>query len=174
MSWFRWFMAAVVGICAGIWETALLPFLPNLFAWRPVLPIAVILLVSSSREKALVAAIAGAVFLDAYGWSQTDFAILRYVLIILLLSYVSERFLTNRSVYATAALAVLARILDMVSSAVADGIGFWLGFSSESWQWPQALGWTLVWDAATAALAFLLIAAVTKRFVTMARSDYRF
>lgn len=165
MIYFRWLLVIMMGLAAGLWETAVLPFLPAVFAFRPLLTVSVIFLVSSSRNKALAAAFVGAAFLDAYGWSQTGFTILRYSVIVLLLSYVSERFLTNRSVYATAALAILARGLDLASASITVAIGYWLGFSSQPWQWPSGMLWTFAWDGLIAAGAFMVIAGVSKRFV---------
>lgn len=169
----RWVLAIAVGLLAGVWEAGMLPFADAPFSIRPILPIAVILLVSSSRGKAYAAALAGAAFLDAYGWSPAEMYMLRYVVILFILDLAAERLLTNRSVYAASAMALSARILDIVSASLVGTVGYFIGFSSEPWHLPSNVLWTCLWDMGITAASFLIIAGLTKRFVTVARSDQR-
>ncbi|MCC7522300.1 hypothetical protein IT407_00645 [Candidatus Uhrbacteria bacterium] len=169
----RWVLAIAVGLLAGVWEAGMLPFVDGPFSFRPILPIAVILLVSSSRGKAYAAALSGAAFLDAYGWSSADMHMLRYMLILFILDLAAERLLTNRSVYAASAMAFSARILDIISSFITGTAGYFIGFSSEPWHLPSNILWTMLWDMGITAATFLVIAGLTKRFVTVARSDQR-
>ncbi len=151
----------------------MLPFVDAPFAFRPILPLAVILLVSSSRGKAFAAALAGAAFLDAYGWSPADMYMLRYIIILFVLDLAAERLLTNRSVYAASAMALAARILDLITAAFVGTVGYFIGFSTEPWHIPSHILWTCLWDMGITAAAFLIIASLTKRFVTTGRGDHR-
>lgn len=169
----RWGMAIAAGLAAGLWEAGILPFVDAPFSFRPILPLAVILLVSSSRGKAFAAAFAGAAFLDAYGWSPAEMHMLRYMGILLVLDLAAERLLTNRSVYAASAMAFSARILDLITAFMTGTAGYFIGFSPEPWHVPSGFFWTVIWDMGVTALAFLVIAGLTKRFVTLGRNDQR-
>lgn len=173
MIW-RWFVIIVLGLLAGLWEVAVVPFLPPEFAFHPLLPFAVLLLVSSTRARAFVYLILGASVLDAYGWAHLDVAALRLSLVLLVLDAVSHRFLTNRSVYASVALVLLGRVLDWSGSFLLSAMGGWLDPSRYPWHLPIDPWWILVWDAVSVALGFLLLAGFTRRFVTLGQRHSAF
>lgn len=173
MIW-RWLLVILVGLMAGLWEVAVVPFLPPEFAFHPLLPVAVLLLVSSVRGRAFACLVAGGSVLDAYGWTHLDVATLRLSLVLLILSAASHRFLTNRSVYASVALVLLGRCLEWFGSFILSTINGWLDPSRYPWHLPVEPWWILVWDAASVALGFLLIAAFTRRFVTLGQREASF
>ena len=173
MIW-RWLVVILVGLLAGLWEVSVVPFLPPEFAFHPILPIAVFLLVSSTRNRAFVGLIIGASVLDAYGWAHLDVAALRLTLVLLILDAVSHRFLTNRSVYATVTLILLGRVLEWFGSFVLSTMGSWLDPSRYPWHLPVEPWWILTWDALSVTVGFLLIAAFTRRFVTLGQRQSSF
>ncbi|QQR61017.1 hypothetical protein IPH19_00945 [Candidatus Uhrbacteria bacterium] len=173
MIW-RWSIVIIVGLLAGLWEVAVLPFLPPEFAFHPLLPLAVLLLVSSARGRAFAALIAGASVLDAYGWAHLDVATLRLSMVLLILDAASHRFLTNRSVYASVALVLLGRLLEWLGSFMLSAVGSWLDPSRYPWHLPIEPWWILVWDAISVGMGFLLIASFTRRFVTLGQRETTF
>lgn len=173
MIW-RWLVVILIGILAGLWEVAVIPFLPPELSFRPLLPFAVLVLVSSVRGRAFGMLIAGAFVLDTYGWAHIDVASLRLTIVLLILDLISLRFLTNRSVYASVALVLIGRILDWLGSMVLSTLGGWLDPTRYPWQLPVEPWWILAWDAASVALGFLLLAAFTRRFVTLGQRHRAF
>ena len=173
MIW-RWFVVILIGLVAGLWEISVTPFLLPEFAWHPLLPLTILLLVSSVRGRAFVCLISGAALLDAYGWSYFDVATLRLALVLLILDAIAQRFLTNRSVYASVALVLIGRLLEWLGSFVLSAIGSWLDPSRYAWHLPVEAWWVLLLDAMSVAIGFLLIAFFTRRFVTLGRRETSF
>lgn len=173
MIW-RWILVVFIGLLAGLWEVSVAPFLPPELAWYPLLPMAVLLLVSSKRGRTFACLIAGATILDAYGWTYVDVATIRLTLVLLILDTISQRFLTNRSVYASVALVLIGRLLGWFGSFALSMIGTWIDPSRYPWHLPVEAWWVLILDAGSVAIGFLLIAAFTKRFVTLARRETSF
>ncbi len=170
MIW-RWIVAIVLGLLAGLWEVSVLPFLPPAFSIHPLLPLVVLLLVSSIRGRAFASLIAGSIMIDAYNWTLIDIAVLRLPLVLIVLSAVSHRFLTNRSVYASVALVLIGRLLEWFSSAVISAIGGWLDPALYPWHLPIEPWWVLIWDIVFVAIGFLMLNAFTRRFVTLGRRE---
>ncbi len=173
MIW-RWLMTITVGLMAGFWEVSVTPFMPSELAWYPLLPIAVLLLVSSKRARAFAALAAGGMILDAYRWAQIDVATLRLVLVLLILDAVSNRLLTNRSVYASVVLVWIGRLIDWVGAYLLSLIGTWIDPTKYPWHLPVDAWWVLILDAGSVALGFLLIAGFTRRFVTLGKRESLF
>lgn len=104
---------AVLGIGFGLYESTLLTFLSG---WagclRPILAGLVFFTLLERRGYALVfAGCAGAV-MDLFAVEFPPFAPWRLMLIAAFLGLVSERVLTNRSVYSMVAMVSAARLLD--------------------------------------------------------------
>lgn len=167
----RWIVAIVLGLLAGLWEVSVVPFLPPAFSIRPLLPLAVLLLVSSIRGRVFASLISGSLLIDTYDWTHFDVTVLRLTLVLFVLDAASRRFLTNRSVYASVALVFLGRILDWTGSALISFVGSWLDPSRYPWHFPVEPWWVLAWDAALVASGFLLLAAFTRRFVTLGQRE---
>lgn len=166
MIW-RWIIAAALGLLAGLWEVAVVPFLPPMLGLRPLLPLAVLMLVSSVRGRAFACLIAGALLLDAYGWAYVDVATIRLSIVLLLLDTVSHRFLTNRSVYASIALILIGRMLDWTGLVAFSFLSNIIDAGRYPWHLPIDPWWVLVWDALFVGGGFLLLASFTRRFVTL-------
>jgi cell shape-determining protein MreD len=166
----RWLIVVLLGLVAAVWEVAVAPFLPGPLSLSPLWPLVVILLVSSKRSRAIVVAVCGGLVVDAYAASVIPWLTLRLLAGVLILDVVHQQFLTNRSLYATVALAVLARFIDVL------GLFFLylvrLGFSVHA-LWIAPSVWTWMWDVVLCAVGFLLIAAATRRYLPYGRSPDR-
>ncbi len=171
MIW-RMLLAAVLGLCVALYEVSVVSFLPPWFQFHPLLPFIVLLLVSSSRSRALAAALGGAMVLDAYTLDHFSLALVRLPLMVLLLDLIASRFLTNRSVYATAALMIAARLFDWLMSWLFSLAAIFLNMHDGMWVIPSAPGFVLVWDIVITSIIFFLIAGLTGRFQTRPGSSY--
>lgn len=163
---------AVFGLLFALYEVAVVSFLPPWVALRPLLPFCVMLVVGSTRSRALAAALAGGLVLDAYALGHVEFALVRLPITVLLLAFTAGRVLTNRSVYATAALAVLARLLDWSGAWLFSAVTVFLNVGDRFWSFPTAPVAILAWDVLSTAVAFLLLASFTGRFMTRPTSSY--
>jgi len=170
----RLLFSVLFGLACGVWEVAVTPFLPAAFSIHPLLPLLVIFVIASGRPRALAAAIAGGVIIDLFQPAFSDGATLRYVLIVLLLDLVSRHWLTNRSIYSAIALAFVGRVFERFSAWL---IGMLLHLTEVTpYYWSNgASGWVpYLWDAMFVAAGFLLIALLTKRFLTLAQHGETF
>lgn len=170
----RLIAALLLGILAGLWEVGISGFLPPfLSALKPVIPVMVLFIVASNRVRALTFVLTAAAILDAYTGFTFDFSFIRYALLVFVLDLVLSQFLTNRSVYATAMLAVMARLLDWITLWLFSWIGFGLNKSPYVWQLASNWPLTLLWDMGLTALTFLLIARFTRRFLVNVEASPR-
>lgn len=172
MSWWRLFLVGCIGLVLAVYEVSVVSFLPPWMQLRPLLPMVVLLLVSSSRSRALTAALAGAFVIDAYTLDHFSLSFIRLPLIVLLLDLIASRFLTNRSVYATAALVVAARLLDWLTGWLLSLFALFLNLHDKLWLIPPAPGFVLAWDVLLVSVAFFLIASLTGRFQTRPSGSY--
>jgi len=160
----KYFILAILGIIAGFLEVGVLPFLPGWFVPAPLFVGTVILIVTSSRARALTFALAGALVLSGYGIFTFDIPILHWLLIVFALSLVSQRFLTNRSLYATTALLFLGRLLDWFLHFLFSEVGRLFGGNYYIWSLPSNVLSTLLWDQFVGMTLFILFAVITRRF----------
>ncbi len=168
----RLIAAALLGFLAASYEIGAVSFLPTWIGFQPVIPLIALILVSTSKSRAFAFAIAAALVLDAYTLDYFDLALIRLPLLVFVLGLIADRFLTNRSVYATAALVVCARLLDWVSALALSFVAVLLNLHDTVWALPQGPMLILLWDVAGTALAFLLLASFTGRFLMRPGSSY--
>ncbi len=171
MIW-RLLLAGLLGICAALYEVGVVSFLPPGLQLRPLMPFIVLLLVSSSRSRAFVAAVAAAFIVDAYTLDHFSLALVRLPLTVLLLDLIASRFLTNRSVYATVALVVFARLFDWLTSWLFALLAIFFNLHDGMWIFPSAPGFVLLWDVVVTVVVFFLVAGLTGRFQTRPGSSY--
>ncbi len=161
----RVIVAILLGLLTGLWETAVAPFLSQPWgSFHPIIPISVLLLVASGRTRALAFALPAAAVLDAYMGFTFDLAFVRYAFIMFALELVMRQFLTNRSVYASLLLAILARLLDWATAGVTGWLGVLINATAYGWHLPVGALSVLAWDLVITALGFLVIARFTSRF----------
>lgn len=162
----RWFLAALLGLFVGLWEIAVLPFLPAIFGLKPIIPVLVLLLVGSGRAKAFVTAIATGLVVDIFSVVVFDVSTIRLVGIVFFLDFLAQRLLTNRSLYTALALVLIGRSADFATSWLFSFFDSWISSVPFSWSGGANLWMTVGWDLLTVGIGFFLIAAFTKRFVT--------
>lgn len=88
------------------------------------------------------------------------------------LGFVSDRFLTNRSVYATAALAIVARFAEWIGAWSVSFAAVFLTMHDSLRIPPPAPAFILLWDVVAVSLGFLVLVSFTGRFVTRPDSPY--
>ena len=162
----RTIFAGLLGMSAGLWEVAVRPFLTPAWMFRPLLPLVIILLIASRRQRALAAAIGGALLIDLYAMPGFDFALLRWIVLVFLLDALIRRILTHRSLYAAVSLVLVGRMLERSSAWIMGNISVWIGWSDVRWSWN---GWWWVpylWDIGIVTVVFFCLTFFTKRFVS--------
>jgi cell shape-determining protein MreD len=171
-----WIIAVCSALFAALLEASFMPFLPP--PWReirPVMQLIVLLIIVNRPRGALAAAAIAGFVLDIFQVENGAFAFGRFILIAALLLLISESTLTNRSVYATAALILAARLFDRVWMVIASFLGgvlFRTDIRIESW---TSFGTTLLWDIGLISVAFICLALFTRRFlITINRSKRRY
>jgi hypothetical protein len=160
----RILLAILAGLMAGLFEVALTPFLPGWADIRPLFPLLAVLIVSSSRSRVYLAAMAAALIIEAYAISAPDAPLLRILVVTILMDVVARRFLTNRSVYATSALAVLGGVVSWMLMLAISGSAIALGLADGPWSPAHFPAMSLLWDMGLTAIAFLSVAGFTARF----------
>jgi hypothetical protein len=165
-------LAGLIGVFAAIIEVAMVPFFSPWAELLPLMPLIVLVLVSSGRSRALAVAIGGALILDAYTIDHFDLALVRLPAIVFILSLIASRSLTNRSVYATVALTVCGRVLDWGSAWALSFLAVSLDLTDVRWIFPSAPAFILVWDVIFTSALFVIIASFTGRFLTRTDSPY--
>ncbi len=168
----RLVLAVLLGLLAGLYEVGAVPFLPAWAGFRPVIPLLALTLVSSRRSRALAFVIGAALAWDAYVLGYFDVAILRLPATVFVLGWIADRFLTNRSVYAAAALAVVARFADWIGAGALSFAAVLFNLHDALWLPPQAPGFVLLWDVVCASFGFLVLASFTGRFASRPTSPY--
>lgn len=163
----RLLIAALAGFAAGLFEVSITPFLPTWAGVRPLLPLITILLVSTKRSRVAVALLCGTLVFEAYRVSTIDLPIVRLALVVFCMDLVARRFLTNRSVYATVALAWFGRLLDFLSLWLLSMLLFFLGIADAPRFWQELPLWTVAWDGLLVCIGFFGVALFSRRFLTM-------
>lgn len=170
----RLLVSVAIGLLCGIWEVAVSPFLPPAFSVHPLLPMLVIFVIASGRPRALAAAIAGGIMMDLFQPAFSDAATLRYALIVLLMDLASRHWFTNRSIYSAVALAFVGRLFERFSAWFVGMVMHLTDMTPYYWAIGPR-GWIpFLWDAAFVVVGFLLIALLTKRFLTLAQHEKEF
>jgi hypothetical protein len=160
----RILLATLAGLVAGLFEVSVTPFLPAWADIRPLIPLVAVLIVSSSRSRAYAAMVGGALAVEAYAIALPDAPLFRLLLVAMLMDVAAHQFLTNRSVYATAALTALGILASWILSLMISGAAIGMGLADGPWSVPTLPLFPLLWGIALSSLAFLSVAAFTARF----------
>lgn len=164
-----WVLVITGAFVAGLLEVTFLTLLPS--PWRDIRPIidVSVLFVILNRSKAGMAfgAVAG-FLLDLFSVGPASFASARLLVVAAVVSLLSITLLTNRSMYATAVLVAVARLVDR----------FWIGLFSLAaatlFHAPipmdslGSFGITLLWDVGIVSVCFIVFAFFTRRFLITA------
>ncbi len=169
MSKKGWAFVIVLAFFLAIGEATALTLLPEPWRdFRPVLDCIVMLIVLRRPKGALLfAAIAGLV-LDAFQVDSSGFVFGRIVCVAAILVLLSNSLLTNRSLYASLALALGARMIEgiwLLSAHVFGAVLF-------HWDIPimpfTSFLITSVWDVVSVGVTFLIFVFFTRRFFVSA------
>ena len=160
----RWAVTVFLALVAAILEVAATPFLPAWLQVRPLMPLLVLCVIGSSPPRAVATAVVSGVLVDIFSYAAFGVATFRLVLLVFLLDLVSRHWLTNRSLYAALAMAILARFTDWGSAWITQETAYALHFHSYPpvfWRQPWI---TLAWDVALVGLGFVALALFSNRF----------
>jgi hypothetical protein len=169
----RFFLAVLAGLALGFWEVAVYPFLPPLLSMKPILATVVILLAASGRSRALTTALFAGAMTDLYALDTGDVATIRWAGLVLLLDLVVRQFLTHRSLYAAAALALVGRLIERATAWLFGWFALWIGAAEAVPTVWRGLGFVFLWDMVLVAVGFLAVAFFTRRFLTFDASAFR-
>jgi cell shape-determining protein MreD len=160
----RWLAVAFLALLAAVIEVAAVPFLPSWLAVRPLVAFLVLCVIGSPKPRGVVAAVLGGLVVDAFSYARFDAATFRLVLLVFLIDLVARHWLTNRSLYAALAMAVLARCADWVMGWLVAESAYALtavAYPPVFWRDPLQ---TLAWDVALVGVGFLALALFSGRF----------
>lgn len=170
-----WVFVAVASVVVGTFEATFVTLLPAPWReFRPIIDLTVLLIVIDRPRAALVFAALAGLILDAFGLGNGVFAFARFLLVASAVWALSESVITNRSVYASAALVVGARLINRLWIWIAGLAGTGL-FRWEIQQEPlSSLVVTILWDLGTVSFVFMLLAFFTRRFLMSVARPNRF
>lgn len=168
-----WILVVVSAIAAGFFESCFAPFLPT--PWRdirPILEFAALFVVLGTPRGALVFAGLSGLIVDLFRIDAGTFAFGRYIVVALLMILLSQTVLTNRSVYATAALIISARLADRLWLLVARFMGTTILRLDIQIEPLRSFLTSIAWDIGLMTIAFIALAFFTRRFlVTVSRTQ---
>ncbi len=158
-------ISLLLGLLAGLWEIAVRPFMPSLVWFYPLVPLLVLLLITTRRSRALGTAAVGGALLDLYAPAAQDLALVRLVVMVLFLDFFIHQWFTHRSLYAVCALAVIGRVVERLTAwiilrLVDPSAHLFLDLFSLR---------VFVWDFLAVTLGFVALALWTRRFLSYGR-----
>ncbi|HWR00061.1 MAG TPA: rod shape-determining protein MreD [Candidatus Methylomirabilis sp.] len=172
--WPRRLLTILLAFLAGVFDATVAVWLPgNLSALRLALPLVTVLAAFSSLERVASAALVSGIILDVFLPSSAGFVTIRYAVIALAISSLSQTLFTNRSLLGSQALGLFAlvcdRTLQFIFSISASAVAGSVIPEVRPALWAEA-----VWLATCMASVFLLFVAFTKRFLpSLSRTDVR-
>ncbi|MEN9558380.1 MAG: hypothetical protein RL141_749 [Candidatus Parcubacteria bacterium] len=163
-QWNRRALAGAIGLAAGMVDATVTVWFPGLFSViRFALPGALAITVFSSLDRALVAAVAAGIVMDVLQPSF-GFTPIRLALVCVAVRFISQQYVTNRSLIGSVALGIVGLLIDR---SILVGATWAHGFIGEAFipevhapLWAEA-----AWVGACMAVLFLLFAAFSKRFL---------
>jgi len=157
-------LAILLGLFVGIWEVAVRPAFPSGFEFPMLLPIAVLVVITSRPFRALLVVVTATIIMSAYQLFTFDLLIFRWIAIVLIIISLSKYWLTNRSVYSSIALGFLAQLLDWGSRYLVSRAGTLVTDFTRGWTPEYIWSMTLFWDALFIAIGFFILARMSGRF----------
>lgn len=161
-----WVIVILSAVLAGIYESGFIGSAPPIFVYiRPVVPICVLFLLLDKRPAAYAMAVISGFIIDLMSATSAGFVTGRWLLALLIVDLLASRVTTNRSLYASMALVVVARLLDRILWQILSWFGTYVlngVYYLEPWY--RLLG-VFVFDVIFTTLVFISITLFTKRFV---------
>jgi hypothetical protein len=158
---------SAVALGAGLYEGSIAGSLPEIFTYvHPVLPLLVIFfLVKRPQAAYLTAGIAG-LTVDLISPIPTGFAMARWLVAAYCIDLVSEHVITNRSLYGAWALAIVARMAEMMILGLTYIFFIYILERSLIMQSYKIYLYSILLDLVIVSLMFLTTSLFTKRFLT--------
>lgn len=163
----RVILLVLIGLILGLWEVAVLPFLPSFFAFRPILPCLVLILIASQLSNALIVAALSGLLIDIFTLGPLTFAAGRLLVTVLILHVIFQRLLTNRSLYTTIALVLIGRTVEQALAWMILRLSHLFGDATLVPVFDLSFVRLLIWDAGIVAIGFFLVVIFTNRFLTI-------
>lgn len=164
------FVLTLAGFVIGTFEATASTFFPS--PWRfvhPVLPIVASFIVLEKRSWALLFGFTAGMAMDALAVGTASLASARLIMIALAVSFMGRRFLTNHSIFAAVAVALIARGFEWAWVFLFERFVFLVG---EPMRFAPGWGsvWPVVaWDAFFVSVSFIAATFVRTRFVGLAQ-----
>lgn len=175
MSFTKFAVVAGMGLAVGLYESVFNTFLGGWVAWfHPVLSLTVFFVVLERRNYALLFCVAAGLVMDAFVIDTPTLAVWRLLLAAAAMSAVSEKVLTNRSLYSAAALVLLGRAVDFSWLLAEEKLLMLRGVQADlvpSWQ--EALG-VVAWDVVLTVGLFVFGMFVLRRYLRPRRMLSRY
>lgn len=169
--WFRRLFPLVVGLMVGLFDATVSVWFPGVFSSiRFALPFVVALAAFSSPSRALTAAVAAGVVLDAF-LPTIGFATFRFVGVVAAVFAASRVYLTNRALVGSLALGAVGFVADRVMRWGVAALGRMGDVQVIPDYSPPFLaegGWVLL----CVAVVFVARAAFARRFVPFASQSH--
>ena len=168
-------LIVLLAVLFGLFETSVSVFLPSPWSEiRPLLGIAILLVSLGKRNYAIIFGVVGGFVIDLFLMQDGLFAVGRMLVVVLLAALLSQTVLTNRSVYATTVLVIVARFIERLWVVVGNGLLVLLFHSSSHSLSLKSILYVMAWDIVFVSLLFLIIASFTKRLLmTGGKKDNR-
>jgi len=115
MRWTSWILLIITALAAGLYESVFAGSAPWPFFYiHPILPGALLLLLLNKQTPAYVFLAIGGMAVDLMSAVHSGFAVLRFLLVLILIDAVAETVITNKSLYAVLILMLIARLADFI------------------------------------------------------------
>lgn len=165
--WFQRIWMAVIAVVAALWDATVLPWVPVVFfSGQVVLPLVVSLAMFSTLERSLIAAVVGGGLADLLLPSDAGLMSVRYACAALVVSALSRRLFTNRSLWGVCVLAVCAAGIDRACLVGIEWVHRALGSSyipeARAGFWSEC-----AWIVLVSVLTFLALVAFSRRFLPL-------
>ncbi|MFA5185328.1 MAG: hypothetical protein WC551_02485 [Patescibacteria group bacterium] len=159
-------LVAGSGIAFGLYEGVFNTFLGGWFSWfHPVLALTVFFVALERRNYALLFCGTAGLVMDAFAINTPTLAVWRLLLAAAAMSVVSEKVLTNRSLYSAAALVVLGRAVDFGGLFAEEKFLALRGIRADLVPaWSEALG-IVAWDVVLTVGLFVFGMFILRRYL---------
>ncbi|MDO8584440.1 MAG: hypothetical protein Q7R83_04660 [bacterium] len=143
-------------------ELVFQPFLPTWLQIHPFIPVLILLLITQKRRYLYATLLVGGFLLDAYAPEGKATLALRLLLVIPVLEYAAEYWLTNRSLYTSLLLIWTARLAMLGLGWLFHMILYWIGQSALPPVFDLREAWVFAFDTGLMIAGFLMIATWTR------------
>ncbi len=165
--WSKRLLLFCLAIGIGLWDACIASWLPGYgVAVQVGLVFTVMLAIFSSPERWVVGAIVSGGVADLFLPSNAGFLPLRFLLVGLVIFYLSQRLLTNRSLTSVVLLSGGAVVVDRALSWIFEEFQTWIG-RSVTFEAHAPLLFSLLWSCTVGAVVFSIFVLFSKRFLPL-------